>query len=233
MAGVWNPLDLMTVRDVAIADIVPRMTDFDGYGGFSNPRIVYNLGHAAFEFMESKWGKEGVRQLRLLAAQERHRRRIERLRGSVPHQGRGVRSAVREIPEGSLQAVPRQGAAGRLRPQPRARSEENEVQQPAVDRAVAVGRSHGGRHRQSQGPGARSRPHLDEGRTRHPQSHSRLRQGPRLRVHRRAGRPVEYGSLDELVAGRRPARLLRPHREAAVARHPERGHGQDRAARSR
>ncbi len=62
MAGVWNPLDLMTVRDVAIADIVPRMTDFDGYGGFSNPRIVYNLGHAAFEFMESKWGKEGVRQ---------------------------------------------------------------------------------------------------------------------------------------------------------------------------
>ncbi len=62
MAGVWNPLDLMTVRDVAIADIVPRMTDFEGYGGFTNPRIVYNLGHAAFEFMESKWGKEGVRQ---------------------------------------------------------------------------------------------------------------------------------------------------------------------------
>ena len=62
MAGVWNPLDLMTVRDVAIADIVPKMTDFEGYGGFTNPRLVYNLGHAAFEFMESKWGKEGVRQ---------------------------------------------------------------------------------------------------------------------------------------------------------------------------
>jgi Omp85 superfamily domain/WD40-like Beta Propeller Repeat len=62
MAGVWNPLDLMTVRDVAIADIVPKMTEFEEYGGFANPRIVYNLGHAVFEFMESKWGKEGVRQ---------------------------------------------------------------------------------------------------------------------------------------------------------------------------
>jgi len=62
MAGVWNPIDLMSVRDVAIADIVPKMTEFEGYGGFSNPRIVYNLGHSVFEFMESKWGKEGVRQ---------------------------------------------------------------------------------------------------------------------------------------------------------------------------
>jgi len=52
----------MTVRDVAVADIVPKMTEFEDYGGFSNPRIVYNLGHAAFEFMEAKWGKEGVRQ---------------------------------------------------------------------------------------------------------------------------------------------------------------------------
>ena len=62
MAGVWNPMDLMTVRDVAVADIVPKMTDFEGYGGFTNPRLVYNLGHACFEFIESKWGKEGVRQ---------------------------------------------------------------------------------------------------------------------------------------------------------------------------
>ena len=61
MAGVWSPLDLMSVRDVAVADIVPKMTEFEEYGGFSNPRITYNLGHAAFEFMESKWGKEGVR----------------------------------------------------------------------------------------------------------------------------------------------------------------------------
>jgi len=62
MAGVWRPLDLMTVRDAAVADIVPKMSDLEGYGNFNNPRLVYNLGHVAFEFIEDKWGKEGLRQ---------------------------------------------------------------------------------------------------------------------------------------------------------------------------
>lgn len=62
MAGVWRPLDLMTVRDATVADIIPKMTKFEGYGQFTNPRLVYNLGHAAFEFIEAKWGKEGIRQ---------------------------------------------------------------------------------------------------------------------------------------------------------------------------
>ena len=61
MTGYWRPLDMMTVRDAAVSDIVPKMSEMQDYGGFSNPRLIYNLGHAAFEFMESKWGKEGVR----------------------------------------------------------------------------------------------------------------------------------------------------------------------------
>ena len=62
MTGYWRPLDIMTVRDAAVADIVPKMTDLEGYGGFNNPRLIYNLGHAVFEFIESRWGKEGLRQ---------------------------------------------------------------------------------------------------------------------------------------------------------------------------
>jgi len=62
MAGVWRPLDLMTVRDAAVADIIPKMTELEGYGNFNNPRLIYNLGHVAFEFIESKFGKEGIRQ---------------------------------------------------------------------------------------------------------------------------------------------------------------------------
>ena len=62
MAGVWRPLDLMAVRDTALADILPRMSEFMDYGGFTNLRVVYNLGHAAFEFIEERWGKEGVRE---------------------------------------------------------------------------------------------------------------------------------------------------------------------------
>ncbi|MCC7123425.1 MAG: PD40 domain-containing protein [Acidobacteria bacterium] len=61
MTGYWRPNDLMTVRDAAVSDIVPRMSEMQDYGGFRNPRLIYNLGHAAFEFMEARWGKEGVR----------------------------------------------------------------------------------------------------------------------------------------------------------------------------
>ena len=60
--GYWAPIDLMTVRDAAVADIVPKMSELEGYGDFSNPRLIYNLGHSVFEFIESKWGKEGIRQ---------------------------------------------------------------------------------------------------------------------------------------------------------------------------
>ena len=62
VAGVWHPLDLMTVRDAAVTDIVPKMTEPDEFFGFSSPRLPYNLGHAAFEFMEARAGKEGIRQ---------------------------------------------------------------------------------------------------------------------------------------------------------------------------
>src|SRR5579862_5914869 len=60
--GQWTPMDLMTVRDAAVADIVPKMSEMEGYGNTNNPRLVYNLGHAVFEFIEAKFGKEGIRQ---------------------------------------------------------------------------------------------------------------------------------------------------------------------------
>jgi hypothetical protein len=58
----WVPLDLMSVRDAAVADIVPRMSEMQGYGTSGNVRLVYNLGHALFEFIEARFGKEGIRQ---------------------------------------------------------------------------------------------------------------------------------------------------------------------------
>ena len=62
MTGIWRPLDLMTVRDAAVADIVPKMTELESYTTTGSVRMVYNLGHAVFEFIESRWGKEGIRQ---------------------------------------------------------------------------------------------------------------------------------------------------------------------------
>ena len=71
MTGYWRPLDIMTVRDAAVSDIVPTMSEMQDYGSFGNPRLIYNLGHAAFEFIESQWGKERRARLHLRAAQDR------------------------------------------------------------------------------------------------------------------------------------------------------------------
>src|SRR6185369_3219547 len=49
--GLWDPLDLMSVRDAAVTDQIPKLARFDDYSGISNPRLVYNLGHAAFEYI--------------------------------------------------------------------------------------------------------------------------------------------------------------------------------------
>jgi len=60
MAGYWNVLDLMQVRDAALSDNVPRMSEFE-----SQPlsgRLPYSMGHAAFEFISSRWGQDGLRQ---------------------------------------------------------------------------------------------------------------------------------------------------------------------------
>ena len=58
--GIWEPLDLMMIRDAALTDNVPKLSraEFEAFSG----RLVYNMGHACFEFMESRYGKEGIRQ---------------------------------------------------------------------------------------------------------------------------------------------------------------------------
>jgi len=60
--GAWTPLDLMTIRDAAVADVIPKMSELRGYVPGANVRLVYNLGHAVFEFIEERWEKEGIRQ---------------------------------------------------------------------------------------------------------------------------------------------------------------------------
>ena len=58
--GVWAPLDLMMIRDAAITEQIPKLSksEFQPLSG----RLVYNMGHAGFEFIESRYGKEGIRQ---------------------------------------------------------------------------------------------------------------------------------------------------------------------------
>ena len=125
MTGVWKPLDIMMVRDAAIADVIPPMSQLQGYGNLGNLRGIYNLGHAAFEFMEAKWGKEGVRQFVFALRKSIIGGGDDAYHGGLPDLGRRVGHRVRPLPEGAVQAVPRQGAARRLRPQPRPQSRQD------------------------------------------------------------------------------------------------------------
>ena len=175
MTGYWRPADLMTVRDAAVADIVPKMSDLEGYGGFTNPRLIYNLGHAVFEFVESKWGKEGLRQF------------LFALRKSVIGGGEDAYEEAFKLTPDEFDQQFEKYLKDRFKPfrdkerpmdygrdlAPDAR--KTKLQQHHLDRAVTVRRSLRRRRWQSQGFGARYCAHLDEGRHRRPQPDQRVR----------------------------------------------------------
>lgn len=58
MEDEWDPLDLMVIRDAAVTDQVPSFEALNV--GFA--RAAYSFGSSVFEFMEERFGKEGVRQ---------------------------------------------------------------------------------------------------------------------------------------------------------------------------
>ncbi len=63
--GVWNPTDLMVVRDAVLTEKLPYLSvsqDMLAPGGVELGRAPYNIGHAAFEFMREKYGEAGIRQ---------------------------------------------------------------------------------------------------------------------------------------------------------------------------
>ena len=168
MTGYWKPFDLMTVRDAAIADIVPSMSDFQGVP-FADGRLPYNLGHAAFEFIESRWGKEGLRQF------------LFALRKSVIGGGESAyEEAFRLKPEEFDEQFDKylkdrfKPFRDKERPADYGRDlapkrDKTPYVVGRLDRAVAVGRPDGRRRRQPQGSGARHRPDVDQGRQGHPQ----------------------------------------------------------------
>ena len=194
--------------------------------------MIYNLGPRGLRVHRVAVGQGRPPPVPLRAAQVGDRRRRGRLPGGVQAHARGVRPAVRQVPEGSLQAVPRQGAAGRLRPQPRARTRRRRRSRSALlRRAVALRRPDRRRHRQP--PRRRSSTSC----WCRPRTASVIRNltkgfdqdtGFEFIVHAR--RPLEHGAVAVVVAGGRSAGLLRPHREVAHADPAERARRRHRAA---
>jgi hypothetical protein len=59
--GAWDPNDLVVLREAVRSNAVPAMSSLQGDSGRA-PRLVSGLGHAAFDFVESRGGKDSVRQ---------------------------------------------------------------------------------------------------------------------------------------------------------------------------
>ena len=61
MTGYWQPFDLMTVRDAAIADIIPSMSDFQGVRSSTGVCPTTSVTRRSSS-SSRRWGKEGLRQ---------------------------------------------------------------------------------------------------------------------------------------------------------------------------
>ena len=59
-AGTWSDADQGILRGLAASGDLPAMSTVEGHAGFENPRVVYALGHAAFDFVEAEWGQAAV-----------------------------------------------------------------------------------------------------------------------------------------------------------------------------
>jgi len=62
--GHWDLVDLMTVRDMVVTDRMPTIRE-DGElesETFGGGRADYNVGHAIYDYMQERWGLEGIRQ---------------------------------------------------------------------------------------------------------------------------------------------------------------------------
>ena len=219
----------MAVRDAAIADIIPKMTELEGYGGGGGPsRLIYNLGHAVFEFIEAKFGKEGIRQF------------LFSLRKSVIGGGEDAYEEALKMKKDEFDQNFEKYLKDRFkpfrdkeRPADYGRDLSPNKEKTKFAEALSIAPSPSGDliavgHREPQGSGARHHPGLVEGRIGRPQPDRRLRQGPGLRSPRADGRRPGGESVDGVVAEGRSARLFRAHREGAHADHPERAHAEDR-----
>jgi hypothetical protein len=62
MVGTWSDDDQRLMRNRAAAGNVPSLSQLSGSGGFSDERLNDALGHAAFDYIESRWGRSSIRR---------------------------------------------------------------------------------------------------------------------------------------------------------------------------
>jgi hypothetical protein len=62
MVGDWSDEDQRLLRELVASGDIPRLSQLSGDAGFANPRLNNALGHAAFDYIESRWGPASIRR---------------------------------------------------------------------------------------------------------------------------------------------------------------------------
>jgi hypothetical protein len=62
MVGTWSEDHERLMRNLIASGNVPGLSQLSGNGGFADERLNDALGHAAFDYMESRWGRGSVRR---------------------------------------------------------------------------------------------------------------------------------------------------------------------------
>ncbi len=62
MSSGWSTEHERVMRELVAAGNVPALSHLTGGGGFANPRLNDALGHAAFDYIESRWGAASIRR---------------------------------------------------------------------------------------------------------------------------------------------------------------------------
>jgi hypothetical protein len=61
MVGIWSDDDERLMRELVASGNVPALSLLTGDGGFANARLNDAIGHAAFDYIESRWGATSIR----------------------------------------------------------------------------------------------------------------------------------------------------------------------------
>ena len=62
MVGTWSDDHDRLLRNLAASGNVPSLSQLSGSGGFADERLNDALGHAAFDYIESRWGRSSIRR---------------------------------------------------------------------------------------------------------------------------------------------------------------------------
>jgi hypothetical protein len=62
MVGVWSDDDERLMRELVASGNIPALSLLTGNGGFANARLNDAIGHAAFDYIESRWGVTSIRR---------------------------------------------------------------------------------------------------------------------------------------------------------------------------